>query len=150
MRKRIKDNFVCSATPDGQVMKMETRQLEELVEWWMKAVECTPDTRTKARRGLELGRICEHAGHPVLALSVWTRTLNMVRMANWDVEYIPINTRLYSFDALFAYAEEQQLSGCIDRVWKQLGHSELAHYRRQARENYRSTWLAKYQEPCWE
>jgi hypothetical protein len=150
MRKRIKDNLVCSGRPDGRVMDMSSRELEKQVEWGMKAIECCSSTGDRAKRGLMLGKMCEDAGHPVKALSVWLDTLSMVRCDNYEWEYIPINSRFYSFDSRIAYTEMEELGRNIDRVWRQLGHDELAHYEGVAEGNYRSVWLAKYGEPYWD
>lgn len=150
MRKRIRENFVCSGQPDGHVTGMRSQELEEQVSWGMKAVECSRSAKMRARRGLELGLMCEDAGHPVLALQVWSATLSMVRCDNWGLEYLPINTRFYRFDGLYAYTEEEELGACLDRVWRHLGHAELACFKAMARENYRNVWLSKYQEPYWE
>ncbi|MBR1933090.1 MAG: hypothetical protein IJ841_05340 [Prevotella sp.] len=150
MRKRIKENFVCSGRPEGQVMDLSSRELEEQVRWGMKAVECSTSAKVRAWRGLELGFLCEHAGHPALALQVWMQTLCMVQYDNWELVDLPINTRVYRFDGLYAYTEEEELGYNIDRLWRQLGHEELARFRRMAKQNYRATWLYKYQEASWE
>ena len=150
MRKRIKHEQVCSSRPDGQVTNMGVKELQELVTWGMKAVELTANTRQKAQRGLELGRLCEQAGHPVMALRVWTDTLSMVRVANFDWEDTPINNRIYSFDSCIAFTEQDQLGASIDRLWRQLGHADQARFKALAEDDYRSIWLWKYQEPFWD
>ena len=150
MRKRIKNYCLCSSSPKGQLNHLSSRQLSELVEWGMKAVECSRGGSVRAKRGLELGKMCEESGHPVLALQVWLDTLSMVECDNWDWEEEPINTRLYSFDSKVAYAETEELAKNIDRLWRMMGHNELAHCQEQAHEDYRSLWLYKYQEPYWD
>jgi len=150
MRKRKNHECVCSSRPDGQVMNMSSRELEEQVRWGMKAIECSGNTRSRAMRGLQLGRLCENAGHPVLALRVWMETLEMVRNDNFEWENMPINTAVYSFDSKIAFTEQEELGRQIDRLWRQLGHEEMAHFKRMAEDDYRSIWLWKYQEPYWE
>ena len=150
MRKRIKQNQVCSGRPDGQVMNMSSKELSKLVEWGMKAVELSKSARERAQRGLELGRLCENAGHPVLALQVWRDTLSMVRSDNYDWVEETINPRIYSFDSRIAFTEQEELGSNIDRVWRQLGHAEQAHYKALAENDYRDIWLWKYQEPYWD
>lgn len=150
MRKRIKHEIVCSCSADGQVKGMRTKELQYLVTWAMKAIELTNNTRQRAMRGLELGRLCEGSGHPVIALQVYTRTLSMVRTDNFDWEDIPINNRICSFDSCIAYSEQMALAAAVDRLWRRLGHIEYATNKATAFDDYRSIWLWKYQEPYWQ
>jgi len=150
MRKRIKKNCVCSGKPNGHVMDMSSKELNEQVEWGMKAIECTRNTKAKAKRGLQLGMLCEDAGHPVLALQVWIRTYAMVRIDNYDWVDEYINHKVYSFDSKIVSVEQEELGRNIDRLWRKLGHDEQAHFLAEVERDYRDIWLWKYQEPYWD
>ena len=150
MRKRIKGELVCCGDPKGNITNMDARELDETVKWGMKAVECSHGGDERAKRGLHLGKICEDAGHPVLALRVWTDTFSMVSGDNWEWCDEPINTAVYSFDSKVASTTLEELARNIDRLWRKLGHDEQARYMKKAKDDYRSLWLWKYQEPYWE
>lgn len=150
MRKRIRNNFVCSSKAGGNVVKMDIRELEKQVEWGRTAIDATSNPRRKAQMGLRLGQLCLDAGHPVLAADVWSDTLSQVRSANWDWDDEPINTRYYSLEGVFAYSEEEELGRRIDSVMRQIGHPEQCFHGQLAEQDFRSTWLWKYGEPFWE
>lgn len=143
-----KKNFVrvCSSTPKGDVRTTDTQVLKQLISEQQAAIAREPNTRKMAQRALELGDLCLSSGCPMKAIQVWRDAA--LRLGERDCFWVdePINPDFVRFDDLVSAKEARTLGRRIDRVWRLLGHPEMATWSRGMKKYYEDLWLDKYYE----
>ncbi len=84
MRKRFKDFYVCSCSPEKGVTYLDAGLLKDIVNRGIHPIRCASTCGYKAQRGLLLGDLCVEANHLRWALKIWKFTLEQIHNKDYD------------------------------------------------------------------
>lgn len=144
MKRRKRIDAVCRCTPQRGIEGGRGRDLMQVIEQSLAEMRREENPRKQARMGLELGDLCAASGMAMRALDVWREALCTLEGRDYDWVYRPLNPAFMRFDHVTSRWEAVQLGRRIDRMWRSLGHPELAHYGRDANCEYNEMWMDKY------
>lgn len=129
---------------------MDAIELNRLINESTLELENESNTRIVGRQALELGVMCEQKGWYVRALLLWEKFLQQIRNYDscWGFEEFPLPYPNASISNLMAEDEATTLSKRIDRLWKRVGHPELADAKKRVGIYYWDIWLHRYYDAC--
>jgi len=138
---------VCRCTPSEGIVSIDARLLtRELLPMSMDYVRSCRNLRGKAYKALVLGDLCANAGYPNTALRVMRSTMSYIKMKDYDWVCRPINPSFNRLENIVNMYEVRELGRRIDRLWRWLGHPEMAHSARRVERYYDDLWFDKYYE----
>lgn len=141
---------MCSCTPVGGIIYMDAIVLNQLLNESVHSLEAEPNTRKVGKRALELGILCEQKGWNIRALGIWEKFLQQIRNydSSWGFEEFPLPYPNARISDLMAEDEAKTLSKRIDRLWKRIGHPELADAKKRVDIYYWEIWFHRYYDAC--
>ncbi len=141
---------MCSCTPVGGILYMDAIELNRFINESTLELAKEPNTRTVGSRALELGILCEQKGWNLRALGIWEKFLQQIYNYDsyWGMEEVPLPSPSVRIADLMAKDEARTLGKRIDRLWKRIGHPELADAHRRVDRYYWDIWLSRYYDAC--
>lgn len=140
-RKRRRIHCVCSCTRRGRICFIDAIVLNQMVKEGELEIQNQLNTRKAGRMALELGTLCEKKGWHIRAIEVWKKGIEQLTYYDQVWEWRRLPSTHDSISHFMAEYEALELGRRIDKVWKKIGHKELAEAQKQVTKLYWSIWL---------